>query len=131
MFDSINEAMALFQDAARGALIWSSADFDPNDNVVRTIDPRDGPATGDPGGGFATTTTYDAMDRPKLTTGPDSSADQAGERTQLEYDAAGRVVKITEPKTPDYSSSGSLVFSAVVKSRVPAPRATPSGNSAS
>jgi RHS repeat-associated protein len=83
---------------ARGALIWSSVDFDANDNAVRSVDPHDGPATGDPGGGFATTTTYDAMDRTRLTTGPDTSADSAGERTLLDYDAAGRVSKITEPK---------------------------------
>jgi RHS repeat-associated protein len=84
--------------AARGALIWSSADFDANDNIARTVDPHEGPATGDPGGGFATTTSYDAMDRPRLTTGPDTSADPAGERTLRDYDPAGRLVKITEPR---------------------------------
>jgi RHS repeat-associated protein len=85
-------------ESARGALIWSSVDFDPNDNIVRSVDPHDGPATGDPGGGFATTTTYDPMDRPRLTTGPDTSADPAGERTLRDYDQAGRLRKITKPR---------------------------------
>ncbi len=84
--------------AARGALIWSSVEFDPNDNIVRSVDPHDGPATGDPGGGFVTTTTYDPMDRPRLTTGPDTSADPAGERTLRDYDQAGRLWKITKPR---------------------------------
>jgi RHS repeat-associated protein len=85
-------------EAARGALIWSSVVFDPNDNIVRSVDPHDGPATGDPGGGFATTITYDPMDRPLLTTGPDTSADEAGERTLADYDEAGRLKKLTKPR---------------------------------
>jgi RHS repeat-associated protein len=85
-------------ESARGALIWSSVEFDRNDNIVRSVDPHDGPATGDPGGGFAATTTYDPMDRPLLTTGPDTSADPAGERTLRDYDQAGRLQKITKPR---------------------------------
>jgi RHS repeat-associated protein len=38
------------------------------------------------------------MDRPLLATGPDTSADPAGERTRYEYDAAGRLLRVTDPK---------------------------------
>lgn len=52
----------------------------------------------DPGGGARTTTAYDKMDRRTLTTGPDTAADSAGERTAYQYDAAGRMIRLTRPK---------------------------------
>jgi RHS repeat-associated protein len=79
---------------ARGTLIWSSADYDPNDNVAVEF----APDYGDEHSGAKTTTQYDAMDRPTLITGPDTSADLAGERTRLEYDGAGRLKRVTAPK---------------------------------
>src|SRR6266498_2169362 len=84
--------------AERGTLLWSSADFDANDNPVRAVDPHYGPVTGDPGGGPVTSTSFEVMDRPTLVTGPDTSADPAGERTKVDYDAAGRTSKVTKPR---------------------------------
>jgi RHS repeat-associated protein len=82
----------------RGTLLWSGTTRDPNDNIVRAMAPHFGPDTGDPETGPVTTTTFDAMDRPLLVTGPDTSADPAGERTSYGYDAAGRLAKLTKPK---------------------------------
>ena len=82
----------------RGNLLWSSVGYDANDNIVRTMDAHYGPTTGDPETGAVTTTTYDAMDRSRLVTRPDTSADPAGERTETEYDDAGRVSRFTRPK---------------------------------
>jgi YD repeat-containing protein len=82
----------------RGRLLWSGADYDPNDNLLQQTDPHFGSVSGDPGNGPATTATYDPMDRPLLVTGPDTSADPAGERTRTDYDAAGRPFKVTRPK---------------------------------
>jgi RHS repeat-associated protein len=76
----------------RGQLLWSGADFDANDNVVRRVDPHFGPASGDPGNGPAVTATYDAMDRAT------EVANQENERTDYVYDAAGRLSKRTAPK---------------------------------
>ncbi|MBY8870381.1 DNRLRE domain-containing protein [Micromonospora sp. PLK6-60] len=90
----------------RGTLLWSGATFDPNDNVTREIAPHYGTAAGDPGTGTITTTTFDAMDRATLVTGPDTSADPAGERTRIEYDAAGRTAKVTKPR--GVQSSGTV-----------------------
>jgi RHS repeat-associated protein len=44
------------------------------------------------------------MDRETLITGPDRKVDPDGERTKLEYDEAGRVSRITEPKGVDSES---------------------------
>jgi RHS repeat-associated protein len=77
-----------------GAIIWTSTDYDANDNVVSTSSAFEGSYAGGP----RTTTTYDAMDRKLLVTGPDRSVDPAGERTENEYDSAGRVVRVTSPK---------------------------------
>jgi RHS repeat-associated protein len=76
----------------RGRLIWSGADFDPNDNVVRRVDPHFGSASGDPGTGQATRATYDPMDHAT------ELANQENERTDLVYDAAGRLKQRTAPK---------------------------------
>ncbi len=94
----------------RGNLLWSGAELDANDNAVASIDPHYGPVSGDPGSTAVTRSSYDAMDRRTLETGPDTSADPAGERTRFDYDAAGRLVKLTEPKgvasatTDDYAT---------------------------
>ena len=79
-----------------GNLIWSSADYDANDNLVAEIAPHYGLAYS--ALGARTTTAYDDMDRPTLVTGPDTSVDPAGERVQYAYDAAGRVERVTTPK---------------------------------
>ncbi len=84
--------------AERGTLLWSGVDLDANDNALRSTAPHYGQVSGDPESGAVTTTSYDKMDRPLLTTGPDTSADPAGERTRTEYDDAGRPFKVTGPK---------------------------------
>jgi YD repeat-containing protein len=82
----------------RGKLIWSGADFDPNDNVTRRLEPHFGSAVDDAAKAPAETATYDAMDRPTLRANPDTSVDPAGERTSYDYDAAGRLSRQTRPK---------------------------------
>jgi RHS repeat-associated protein len=78
-----------------GQLIWSDISYDANDNTVKVIGPHFG--TEDSGTGDTTTVAYDLMDRQTLVTGPDTSADSAGERTRFDYDVAGRVTKVTLP----------------------------------
>jgi len=83
----------------RGTLIWSGVELDPNDNVLRRIDPHFGLATGDdPAGAPVSTASYDVMDRPLSVSNSDASVDPAGERVTYVYDAAGRVIKTTAPK---------------------------------
>jgi YD repeat-containing protein len=83
----------------RGKLIWSGADFDPNDNLVRQVQPHFAQAAGDDTTGVpASTATFDVMDRPVLVANPDTSVDASGERTRFTYDAAGRLVKQEQPK---------------------------------
>jgi RHS repeat-associated protein len=76
----------------RGQLLWSGADFDPNDNVVRRLNPHFGSASGDPGNAPASTATYDPMDHPSEVANPEN------ERTDLVYDEAGRLSKQIAPK---------------------------------
>ncbi|HEY0601684.1 MAG TPA: Ig-like domain-containing protein [Herpetosiphonaceae bacterium] len=83
---------------ALGTLIWSGADYDANDNLTLQIGPHYGSSYTDPGGGSRTTMAYDAMDRRTLMTGPDTSADPLGERTAYQYDAAGRMIRMTQPR---------------------------------
>ena len=78
-----------------GELIWTDTYFDANNNVVRAIAPHFGAQ--DPVTGPTTSVTYDAMDRPLVVTGPDTTADPAGERTRYAYDVAGRVTTVTLP----------------------------------
>ncbi|HYZ75915.1 MAG TPA: RHS repeat-associated core domain-containing protein [Gaiellaceae bacterium] len=80
----------------RGNLIWSDASYDANDNLTRIVDAHYG-AT-DSLSGPTTTTVYDAMDQPTLVTGPDTSAEPAGERNRFTYDAAGRLTSATMPR---------------------------------
>jgi RHS repeat-associated protein len=82
--------------AAPGVLIWTAASYDPNDNLTSTVGAHY--AAQYTGSGARTSTAYDAMDRPTLTTGPDTTADPAGERTAWTYDTAGRVTSVTSPK---------------------------------
>jgi RHS repeat-associated protein len=74
----------------RGQLIWTDTSYDPNNNITAAQDDHYGQQ--DAGNGAKTTYGYDAMDRKTLTTGPDTQADPAGQRTKLTYDAGGRMV---------------------------------------
>jgi RHS repeat-associated protein len=76
-------------------LVWADTAYDANDNVLSQVAPHYG--VQDTGTGDTTSATYDAMDRPTLVTGPDTSADPAGERTRYQYDVAGRVTQVTLP----------------------------------
>ncbi len=78
-----------------GQLIWSDIFYDANNNTVNVIAPHFGAQ--DSGAGDTTTVSYDAMDRRALITGPDKSADPAGERTRFTYDVAGRLTTVTLP----------------------------------
>jgi RHS repeat-associated protein len=78
-----------------GQLIWGDTFYDANDNTVRVIAPHYG--TQDSSTGDITTASYDVMDRQTLVTGPDTSADSAGERTRYDHDVAGRVTTVTLP----------------------------------
>jgi RHS repeat-associated protein len=88
-----------------GTLILSSATYDANDNLLASTAPhclpvgdcRNRTDTNDAGTGDVTSFTYDVMDRRTLVTGPDTSADPAGERTRYQYDVAGRVTQVTLP----------------------------------
>ncbi len=82
----------------RGQLIWSGSDFDANDNVVRQLEPHFGMGVDDPEGAPASTATYDSMDHATEVANPDTSVDSKGERTDLVYDAAGRLSKRISPK---------------------------------
>src|SRR5918996_1239580 len=79
----------------RQTLIWTGVEYDPNDNPVAMIDAHFGQEYS--GAGPTTKIAYDPMDRQTLITGPDTSGDPQGERTKVEYDAAGRVKKLTLP----------------------------------
>jgi RHS repeat-associated protein len=80
----------------RGQLIWTDTSYDANNNITATQDAHYGQHDG--GNGATTTTRYDAMDRPVLTTRPDTQADAAGQRTQATYDAAGRLTTVITAK---------------------------------
>lgn len=76
-------------------LIHQETGYDANNNVVRQTAPHFG---GDAVADVPVSAVgYDAMDRPTLVTGPDRTADPAGERTRYEYDVAGRVTRVTLP----------------------------------
>jgi RHS repeat-associated protein len=82
----------------RGRIIWSSADYDPNDNVVKQIDPHYGGTVDDGEDGPVRTARYDAMDQLTEQANPDKTVDPLGERYRYDWDAAGRPVKLTKPK---------------------------------
>ena len=86
----------------RGNLIWSAAEFDANDNTVATYAPAYGRQYTR---GAKTSTTYDAMDQPRSETEPDTTvgpdgtaANPGGEKSTFDYDAAGRMTKMTSPR---------------------------------
>jgi len=85
-----------------GNVMWSSAAFDPNDNVVSATYPHFGPTTGEPSGGDRTTMTYDDLDRLTAQTVPHDPAStdpaQKSRTSTFTYDAAGRVTAHTDPK---------------------------------
>jgi RHS repeat-associated protein len=74
----------------RGQLIWTSAAYDANDNLVKTLGARYGAS--DPGVGPTSTFTYDDMDQQTLASNPEN------ERTKVDYDDAGRPIQVTSPK---------------------------------
>jgi YD repeat-containing protein len=78
-----------------GVLIWRDATYDAEDNVLSTANPHYG--AGDSPGAPVTTTVYDAMDRPTITTSPDTSGSTT-RQSVTHYDAAGRVDMVTNPK---------------------------------
>ena len=88
-----------------GTLIVASATYDANDNLLTSAAPHclpegdcRNPSQGNEAGTVdVTSLTYDVMDRQTLVTGPDTSADPAGERTRYQYDVAGRVTQVTLP----------------------------------
>jgi RHS repeat-associated protein len=82
----------------RGKLVWSSAGFDANDNIVRQVDPHYGGVLDDDESAGVRTASYDPMDRLLLQANPDKSVDPLGERTEYRYDDAGRMVETTKPK---------------------------------
>ncbi|HEX6700013.1 MAG TPA: DNRLRE domain-containing protein [Gaiellaceae bacterium] len=75
---------------ARGTLIWTATDYDPNNNVTSQASPAYSP-----GGGAKTTYSFDAMDRATAMVGPDQST--GSERTEYVYDSAGRPTRVTLP----------------------------------
>ena len=83
-----------------GVLIWSGAEFDANDNLVKQVGPHYGNEWTPEAGGL-TDVTYDEMDRTKTVVGPDRKKDAQGdpilEKTVADYDPAGRVAKVTAP----------------------------------
>ncbi len=80
----------------RGELVWTGTSYDANNDVTAVQDAHYGQQDG--GDGAVTTFGYDVMDRRTLTTGPDTQADPAGQRTQAVYDAAGRLTTLISPK---------------------------------
>jgi len=75
-----------------GPVIELDTVYDPNDNVLGQMAPH---YQGKPAD--TTTIAYDVMDRRSQTTNPDISFDTSGERTQYQYDDAGRLIKVTLP----------------------------------
>lgn len=79
-----------------GTLVWTGTDYDPNDNVTSSRNPAYG-AT------FPVTAphadaTYDAMDRPLTTVGPDRHL-TPNEKTTFCYDSHGRLAKVLSPRS--------------------------------
>jgi RHS repeat-associated protein len=89
-----------------GRLLWTHARFDANDNVVEDFGAQESDEFR-PGMGARTALTFDAMDRPTretlfdFDTRPDGDTLRSIEReetTEVEYDAAGRVERLTTPR---------------------------------
>lgn len=84
---------------ARGTVIWSAAQFDPNDNVVRMLGAHYGEDYA-PAKSSVAERSYDAMDRLTESVRPHQPGAPAGdlERTQIDYDDAGRKERVTSPR---------------------------------
>ncbi len=83
----------------RGTLIWSAAEFDPNDNVVRKLGAHYGEQYA-PAKSSLAERSYDAMDRLTESVRPHAASAPAGdlERTRVDYDSAGRKTRVTSPR---------------------------------
>jgi RHS repeat-associated protein len=79
-----------------GLLLWSNADYDPNDNVITEVGPHEGASNTKQGA--TTTARYDDMDRIRAEIGPDRTVDPDGEETTYAYDTAGRLELLTTPR---------------------------------
>jgi RHS repeat-associated protein len=81
----------------RDDLLWSSVEFDQNDNILKSFAPAEGqgPVTS----ASVTASAYDVMDRVVEAVGPDDeSSDGIAPRTTVRYDEAGRPDRVTLPK---------------------------------
>ncbi len=88
-----------------GLLVWASQSYDLNDNVTASQAPHYG--RGDGANGATTTTAFDPLDRPTLDTGPRAAADGGPTGSKTEYDAGGRIIRVTQPKGVNTTPSGS------------------------
>ncbi len=88
-----------------GLLIWQSQAYGPNGNVTEVQAAHYG--RGDGSNGATTTSTSDALDRPTLVTGPRAAAKGGPTSVKSEYDAGGRVTRVTKPRGVNTSPSGS------------------------
>jgi RHS repeat-associated protein len=78
-----------------GLLTWSDTVYDANDDTSSQSNPHFG--IGDTGSAPTTSTTFDAMDRPLIVTGPRGAADGGPVKSKTTYDAAGRPFQVTTP----------------------------------
>jgi RHS repeat-associated protein len=98
---------------SNGDTSWTSMSYDGVGNVVATVDPL----------GNKTATTYDALNRPRVTTAADTSTtqqfytstgfrykviDQNNNVTQTQFDNAGRPTQVTQPQVYDQASNSPL-----------------------
>lgn len=83
----------------RGQLIWTGADYDSNDNVVRRLGAHYGEQWA-PELSSVAESVYDTMDRPTETERPHDRGEVSGkiERSRISYDDAGRKTVATSPK---------------------------------
>jgi RHS repeat-associated protein len=85
-----------------GLLIWGDTGYDANDNVVSVANAHYG--LGDSNTAPVQRDSYDSMDRPTLITGTRLDGDSVPVRTLTEYDAGGRIVRVTTPNGVKTSS---------------------------
>ena len=78
-----------------GLLIWGDTGYDVNNNVVSVANAHYG--LGDSNTAPTQQTSYDAMDRPTLITSPRLDGDGMAVRSLTEYDAGGRIIRVTKP----------------------------------
>ncbi|HEX2084376.1 MAG TPA: LamG-like jellyroll fold domain-containing protein [Solirubrobacteraceae bacterium] len=88
-----------------GTLLWTGAEFDLNDNVIKEVGPHLGAQfTGGDAKTGIVTRTYDAMDRERTSVGPDANpapgttSPLIPDKTSFDYDDADRLQKVTSPK---------------------------------